>query len=173
MKAKRLICSAAVFFLIVFFGASFSVAATKVGVLNVQKVMTESKAGAAAFSKLKDEGQKMKEALDKKISEFKRLQQESMITSGDKHKEILKNLKNMKADIEGDQQKYARQMRELEIQTLKPIQSRVFELVKEEGEKGRYTLIVEGREAGVMYHEDSIDITEKIIKRYDAEYTKK
>lgn len=173
MKTKKLICSAAVFFLIVFFSASFSAAATKVGILNIQKVMTESKAGAAAFSKLKDESQKMKEALDKKISEFKRLQQESMITSGDKHKEILKNLKNMKADIEGDQQKYARQMRALEIQTLKPVRDRIFELVKEEGEKGGFTLILEGREAGVMYLKDSIDINEKIIKRYNAEYTKK
>lgn len=170
MKHK-IICGATVV-LLVLLSASFSFAAMKLGVVHFKNALTQSKAGKAAFDKLQGEGEKRKKLLDNKISEFKRLQQESMIAGGDKHKEIIDRLRDLKLDIEEDQKKYAREMQELELEVLKPVRERIIELVQAEGKKGGYTLVLENRESGTLYFNEAIDLTPTIIKRYDAEYAK-
>ncbi len=169
MKSRTIIYGAGLLICILI-SASFSYAASKVGVFDFKEVLTQSKAGAAAFEKLQEEGNTRKKQLDSKISEFKRLQQESMIVSGNKHKDVISKLKDLKQDIEGDQKTYAREMQEMELKMLKPVRARIVELVKDVGKKNNFTLILEVRESGTLYFDEAIDLTKTIIERYDAQY---
>ena len=47
------------------------------------------------------------------------------------------------------------------------MQKAVFEIVQKMGKKEGYLLILEKKNAGVMYNPESIDITDKIIMEYN------
>ena len=62
-------------------------------------------------------------------------------------------------------------MQGLNIKLVSRIQTDVVKLVEEVGKKEGFLLIIEKREAGVMYSPSTIDISDKIIQLYNQQYT--
>ena len=60
-----------------------------------------------------------------------------------------------------------KQIKELNNKLVNRIKKDVFDLIEEIGKKEGYLLIVEKREAGVMYSPSAIDITDKLIPQYN------
>lgn len=163
----------AVISMLIFLSASMAAAAgSKIGVFDFKEILTQSRAGVAAFDKLEQEGENRKKKLENKASEFKRLKQESAIVSGEKYQDIMGRLRDLKDDIEDDQKQYAREMQGMELELLKPVRAEIVDLIQAVGQKEHYTLILEIRESGCLYFDKAIDLTGIIIQRYDAQYKK-
>ncbi len=147
----------------------------KIGVLNIQKVLKSSSAGKEAQAEITKEGNKMKEDFDKKgkdIEELKKdLDRESMVMDKDSREEKERDIRIKLMDLKALQKKYTEELKAFEARRVRRIQKEIVELVKEIGKEEGYLMIVEN--IGVMYYPDSVDITDKFIKRYNKQYAEK
>jgi len=53
------------------------------------------------------------------------------------------------------------------------MQKEVVNLVSEMGKSGGYLLIIERRTGGVLYFPKSVDVTDKLIQKYNVTFAKK
>lgn len=142
----------------------------KIGVIDTQKIMRESRAAksARAFF-IKDVGAK-REVLKEKQKEVRLMDEElkkdwkNMAPSVRKEKADKlargdKDLKRLRSDLEEELKK---KEKELNRKLLREIS----EIVKEYSKKEKYSVILEKR--SLVASDEAIDITDKIIRLYDV-----
>ena len=142
----------------------------KIGVIDLPKIMQESKKAKEAKAQFLEEMEAKRSLLRKKQKEWTALQDlfkkdEKTLSTSEKQKRLdkiadeTKELRRLKADVEEDLKK---KDRELAQKLLSEIRQTAQDLLEKEG----YTLIVEKKLLVVM--DEAIDVTDKIIKMYDA-----
>mgnify|MGYP003874236445 FL=1 len=142
----------------------------KIGIIDTQEVMKESKAAKKARNLLMDELNEKRSLFSKKQDEVRLLEEEIKIkgdgmTESQKREKNdhlareVKNLQRLKTDLEED-------LNKKNVDLTQKILQEVSDVVKEFMKKEKYTLILEKR--SVVSSDEAIDITEKIIRLYDA-----
>ncbi len=164
-------------FLVMFalLGPLHAASVAKIGLVNFQRILKESSAGKAAQVEITEQGKKMKGDLEGKGAAIKskkeKFDRDKLILSREKLEEKERELRHMITDLKSDEKKYMEDFKRYEVRLLNRIKKDVLQIVKKMGKKGNYLLIIE--DAGVLYAPDSVDVTGKIIKAYNAEYAKK
>lgn len=146
----------------------------KVGYVDLQKALNLSRAGQAAKEKISEkvkgyegtietrqqELQKLKDELEKKallLSEEARSEKER------DYQQRLKEFQRFTKDIQDElQQKDADYTRD--------ILEDLFEVIEEVSAEEGYSLVLEKTESSILYAADQIDLTNAVIKAYDARY---
>lgn len=175
MKKQVLLLSVLIFFfgLIPFaFGADVA----KIGVLDFQKILTESSAGKMTQKQLREKGEELqnklkveKDQLDEMKKAFER---EALVLTPEKQEEKQRDFRIKINDFKKMQDDFAREFKQLEIKSLNKIQDDIFQLANELGKAEGYLLILEKKAGGVVYSPDQLDITDKIIKKYNLKASK-
>jgi outer membrane protein len=163
--------------LVILIGASLSgmgwSAEFKVGCIDIQRVMNECQAGLEAkkviakemekLQKLFEERQKelqaMKESLDK---QGPMLMPEARAT---KEREFQTKVRDYQRWLDDNQKEIQQKGREMERSILQGVQA----AIKKKGEEEGYTILLEKNENIVLFSSKAIDITDQIIKTYDAQ----
>ncbi|MDL1967157.1 MAG: OmpH family outer membrane protein [Deltaproteobacteria bacterium] len=170
MKTTKIASAAAILFL---FSLTLSYGAdvAKIGVVDFQRILEVSSAGKSAQTKIKSQGEKMETDLKKKGSELeelkKRLEREVLVMSSEMREEKEREFRIKINDFKSLEKKYKEEFKILNNRLVNRIKKDVFELIEEIGKKEGYLLIVEKREAGVLYSPTTIDITDKLIPLYN------
>ena len=150
---------------------------TKLGYVDMEKAVNESKAGKAArqkfmkyMEKKRTESQKrkkeltsMKQILEKQgalLAEDVRVEKEREYQK--KVREYQLYLKNLRDDARTKEMEMSKKI-------IRQIQQVIFSYAKKEG----YAMIFEKSRSGLLYAPESLDLTDTIIKIYDQEYAKK
>jgi outer membrane protein len=152
------------------FVASAFAADIKIGVIDTQRILAESKAGIASRTLFSKEVQESNNRLQAKQKEVQALQEElntkgkdmTALVLAEKQEEFskaYKELTRMKNDMTQDLE-----IRENELS--QKLLTAIGEIVLEYSQKEKFTLILE-KNALVTY-DKAIDITDKIIQLYDA-----
>ena len=176
MRTRTAVVSMAALFVAMMFlpGLAFAADVAKIGVLDAQRVLETSSAGKAAQARIKAQGSQKTDDLKKKAGEFKaleeQLQREVMVMSQEKRDDKSRELKIRKVEIEDLQKKYSREMNQLQQQELNRIQADIVNLAKEIGKEEGYLLILTKENA--VYYPSSIDVTDKLIQKYNAKFAK-
>lgn len=155
------------------FVAASPALAGKIGVVDINKGVQMTDQGKLALKDLKKEVDKIQSELDQKEKEI-----ESIRGQLEKGAGVLSNTARLK--LEGDLGRKSRSYRELyqesqsrirqlEMERTRPIINKMVALVKEFGTKQGYDVIFSSR-AGVVYSDNSIDITNQIIKLFDKQH---
>jgi len=146
----------------------------KIGVLNMQRVLSTSDAGKAAKAEIKTQRDKMLQDLKVKGAEIdalaKQVERESMVMSKEKREEMEREYRIRINDFKTLEKRYNTQSQDLQKRLLNGIVKDVLALVEEIGKNEGYLLIV--RREGVVYSPDSIDITDELIKQMNASFAK-
>jgi outer membrane protein len=164
--------------LAVLFFASFAFAAdgVKIGTVDLQKVVSMSGYGKAALAEVNKKGESLTEDFKKKEKELQelksRIEREALVMSPEKRDEQERDFRIKVGDLQSLEKKYKKELQELNVKLIGRIQTEVIDIVDDIGKKEGYVMILELREAGVMYVLESIDITDKIIKLYDEKFAK-
>ncbi len=144
----------------------------KIAVIDMQKVMRESHAGKAAMEKLNKKFEKLREELRKKQEELKAfkedLEKKAPLLSEEARAEKERQYKKMLRDFKDQSDDAQFEMRQAESRTMEPILKELEKIVTEIGKKKGYTLILENKMPGIYYVAPEADITDEIIKAYDA-----
>ena len=155
---------------------AFSANLNKIGVVDFQKILETSKVGKAAQTEIKSEGEKMEETLKEKGAEIealkKKLERDALVVDRDTRAEREREIRIKINDIKALQKKYMSDFRDLEARMIERIRTQLIGIIEEIGKKDGFLLIMEKREAGVLYSPNTVDITEKVIRLYNKKVEK-
>lgn len=147
-------------------------AANKIGVVNMDQAVNESKQGKRAQAELRRKAAKLESELKKlgaEVAELRKdLENTAMLLKADaklaKEREFERKVRRF-----NDRKRDASQeMREAQRDAFSPILQRMQGIIKRIGAKGGYSLITEARAA--LYYPKSADITLEVIAAYDKQY---
>ena len=143
----------------------------KIGVVDFQKVLSVSNAGKQAQAEINTKGKAMEADLKKKGSEIeeikKRIERETLVMSKENREEKEREFRIKLNDFKMLKKKYAGDFKRMEKRLVSRIQKEILQLVEEMGKKEGFLLIVEKREGGVLYYPSTIDITDRLIQKYN------
>lgn len=156
----------------IFAAPAYGADIAKIGVLDLQKVLTESEAGKAVQEKIQKRGREMEASLKEVGSQIDalsdQLSRDAMVMSKEKREEKQRELEIKKYDFQSLQKKYQSEFRDLENKMIDKLQKEIFALTDEIGKKEGYLLIIE--KSAAIYYPSSIDITDQLIEKYNASH---
>lgn len=159
----------------------------KVGVVDLQAVLDSSVRGKAAKERLKELGDQLQREIQAK-REFKErkeeelqnlrseIQRQGLVLSEQarmaKEEEFRKSIRELKRFID-DTNNFiddaTQEFREKEVRETQLLLVAIRDIVREVGESGQYTLILEGNDSAalVLYIAPTVDLTDEVIQRFD------
>ncbi len=144
----------------------------KIGYVDAQRVFSNSKVGKEAVKHLSELEQSYKQKLDAKKAEIDRMEEELrkqyFTLSESARQEKNEEVERAKIEIKRMAEDADRELAKLEKEYLSKIDREVSALIQEFGREGGYTLILGNVTSAVLYADESIDITEDVIRLYDS-----
>ena len=154
-------------------GSASAQDAPKIGYVDLQRALMESKAGQkakdafkvdmqklqAGLKKQQDELEKLKEQLERKARVLKESEREGM---EDEYRRKLRDFERSYKDSEAD-------LRRKDSQYTSRILEAMQEIIQAYAEQENYTMILERAASAMLYADDSIDLTDIIVKKYDTQ----
>ncbi len=143
----------------------------KVGVIDLQRCIQDSIEGKKAKNNLqakKDDMQKKLDVRQNKLLQIKKeLEKQSMMLSMDAKQDKEKEFERQRREFKYFYDDISNQMRKAEAEVRKVLLGELETVVGDIGQKGNYTLIFERRSSGIMYLQNTVDLTDEVIKAYD------
>ena len=146
-------------------------APARVAVVDVQKVLTQSAPGKAAYEKLKkiqeDRAAKAK-AMDDETRKLEAdLSTKRISLAEDKVAEMSKQLADKKIAMQRFMQDAEREIGEARDKELQALQTKIEPVIDAIGKEMGLALIFNKFESGLVYASDAVEITDTVIKRFN------
>jgi len=143
----------------------------KIGVINTQKILEESKIGKSIISDLEALRDRRKKELDNLKAEIDSLKREletqanllSQEAKREKEDALLKKQTGLRRNAED----FDKELRVKQDNALKEITGKIEKILKAIGKEQGYTIIL--NEAVALYFSTDIDITNEVIQRLNAQ----
>ncbi len=166
MKKLTIMMAATIFF------ATMAHAEVKIGYVDMQKAVQSTKAGQKAKKELEAEFEKRKKTLQSKEANLKKmgeeLEKKAMVLSDDvrakKQKEFQENMIEFQQNVQKNQQ----EIQEQEKKLTEPILKKLADVIGDIAKKENYTVILEKRENAVLWAQKDLDITDSVVKAFEA-----
>lgn len=149
-------------------------AETKIGFVDLQRAIREVEEGKVATATLKKDFDEKQRQLDGKKSEFDRLKTEF-------EKQSVVMAENVKKDKAAELDRKAMELQQLFMQLQKDLSEREGEVmrgivdkmagvVREIAEADGFSMVVERQDAGIVYAQPSLDLTNELVRKYNARF---
>lgn len=146
----------------------------RIGVIDIKKVINESKYGQEVMNQLQQKYNELSAKIQEKAKEVQALKDEiekkSSLWSEDvkekkqsEYQKMLRELKSMQEDAQYEMKEYEKKMLDPVFKELEKV---IDDFVKIE----KYDLILEKNQPGIYHVSSEIDITQKIIELFDKHY---
>ena len=153
--------------------APLAAQAVKVGVVDLQKFQKNSKSfqksSVSVKKKFDDMQQKLNDertALAKLDEEFKKqTMMLSLDAQDDKKRELEKKQRHFKFMYDD----FTQEMKDVEMDAIKKVMKELEKIVEKMGEKEGYTIILERRTLGLLYFNNTVDLTDRVTDAYDKQ----
>ncbi len=143
-----------------------------IAVIDVQRVVTESDPGKQAL-------QKLKELQDAKVDEGRVLQQtlaglqeqmakQRFTLSEERLAEMNKQLEDGQIALQRFQDDAERELDEARRRELGSLEGRIIPVINQVGVERGFTVIFNKFQSGLVYADDSVDITDEVIRRFNT-----
>ena len=181
MKAINLIVLSVAFACFTFFAAPAEAAGMKIGVVNLQKAVNNTKEGQAGTKRIGDKMKREQGIMQKKEAELKsmqeQLQTQAYSMSESERMAKQEKLQKLALDFKLYRENVARTFQTEQQEVIKKIYNGLKNVITEYAKKQGFTMIIEGGTAPgtpgtVIYNDAEIDITDTVVKLYDAKYSK-
>jgi outer membrane protein len=174
---KKILIAVITLALVAGFSPVFGADVAKIGVVDFEKILKESSAGKLTQKELSTKGEEFKlklknekDGLDELSKAFER---EALVLSPEKKKEKEREFRIRVNDFKKMQKEISKEFKGIEIKLINQMQKDVFQIVDELGKEEGFLLIIERKTAGVIYRPSNVDITDAVIKKYNAMAAKK
>ena len=156
--------------------SSYGADVAKIGIVDFQRILKTSSAGKKATAEINKRGKKIEADLKKKGEEIEatknKLEREALVMSREMREEKEREIRIKINDFKSLQKRYVAEFKENEKRLVGRIQEEILTIIDEMGKKEGFLLILEKREAGVMYSPNTIDITDRLIQKYNASFAR-
>ena len=149
----------------------------KIGIIDLQKILSTSDAGKTAQSKIAEKGKEMEANLMAAATaiteETERYEREATVMSSEARSDKERELRIKKLDFDDLKEKYESEFNAYNQELVNQFKADVLSAVDVIGKKEGYTLILEKNSSGVVYNPSTIDLTDKAILQYNEDNAKK
>jgi outer membrane protein len=149
----------------------------KIGYIDVQRVLARSQAGVAAREQLEKERATIQKDMDTRRQELEKLRDEmekkGALMTPDARREKQEAFERKRRDAARAADDYQKELEKKEGQLLQKVLQEVSGVIEKVGKEKNYYMIVEKRNAGVLYAATDADLTDEIIRAYDRDGAKK
>ncbi len=160
------------FLILAFQGVSYALDA-KIGYVDLQKALNESEGGKRAKSSLEEIIKAKQKIIDERGAEIEKLKSEmdkqASLLSAEalkkKQDELDRKIREYKRFVQDSQE----EVKKKEAELTKEILNDLVKVVQQIGKEENYTIILEKAEGLILYADSAIDLTDKVIKRYNEE----
>jgi outer membrane protein len=151
-------------------------AGTRIGYVDVQRVLVRSIAGVAAREQLERDKVTMQKDVDNRRTEADKLREElekkGLVLSGEARREKEETLQRKVRDLRRLAEDLEKELQRKEQLATQRILGELTGIIEKMGKERGFLLIVERRSAGVVYGDPEGDVTDEVIKLYDQEKAK-
>ncbi len=148
----------------------------KVGTIDFQRILDVSIAGKEAQAELNKQGRQMQADIESKGAEIegdrKQFDKDALVMNQQMKDAKKKEINDKIQQFRILQQRYTKISRELQFRLMGKIRNDIDGIVKGIGKKEGYLMIFEQKEAGIIYMPSKLDISDKVIKLFDAQHAK-
>lgn len=144
----------------------------KIGIIDLQMVIANSRAGKAAKSAFEAEFKQKQQIIESKSSQLESMKNE-FIQNGPVMNEVTRKQKAEQIDrldkeLQRSRADFRDELQKRDYELLEKILKDLDGILQSIGKSGGFTLIIEKTEGGVIYASPTIDITQQVIQAYDA-----
>lgn len=148
-------------------------AQTKIAVVDLQRAMNETEDGRRAKARLQRLFKRRQQELDAAQNKLKKMKEDierqKNVLSREALEQRLEEYQKAFIDLQSTYVEYQRELATKEAQLTKGILERMQEILQRIGQSDGYDLIVEANEGGVVWVPSNMDLTDRVIQRYNAE----
>lgn len=153
--------------------APLAAQSVKVGVVDLQKFQKNSKAFQRASLSVKKKFDDMQQKLNDERNAVSKLEEElkkqSMMLSLDAQEDKKRELEKKQRQFKFMYDEYSQEMKETEMEAIKKVMKELEKVVEDMGKKEGYTIILERRTLGLLYFNNTIDLTDRVTEAYDKQ----
>ncbi|MBI4511616.1 MAG: OmpH family outer membrane protein [Deltaproteobacteria bacterium] len=146
--------------------------ATKVGYIDLQRTLNETKAGRAARDRLEGEKKKKQKEIDEKQAEIKKgaeeLEKQRVVLKQDVLRQREKELQERYVALQNTFMQHQQDLAKREAQLTREIFEKASKIIESIAKRDGFTMILEKTEGAVLYADSSMDITPEVNKRLDS-----
>lgn len=146
----------------------------KIGIVNMQVLIEECDAGKDALKLLSEQFSEERSELDKMAADLQRraeeLQAESDFLSSESLEEKKREFVTRKRKFEDRTRFFARNMETAEERIRQDMQALIYKASQQFAEKGKYTIVLNGNQAGLLYADRNLDVTQELLKEINSIY---
>jgi outer membrane protein len=146
--------------------------APKVGVVDSQQVLERSQEGKRVTAQLEAKNKTLQEdlvRLDDKIRDLEtRLNTQRLTLSQEALANLASDLDKQRTDRARFVEDSRRELNDLQMRLFNRLQSELRPIITEVGKEKNLDLIFDVGNSGIIYFNPAVDLTEEVIKKYDA-----
>jgi outer membrane protein len=159
--------------LVVALAPALARAEQKIGFVDLQRALNEVDEGKAAKALLKKDFDEKQKQLDGKKAEFDKLQadveKQAVVMSDAAKKDKANELDRRARELQGLFMQLQKDLSDRERDATKGIYDRMAVIVREIAEAEGFTVVLE-KNAGLLYAPTSLDLTNELIRKYNARH---
>ncbi len=144
----------------------------KIGVINVERLVQESALGKEAFNRVKKLNDSKKEEGEKLSKELREMEQkladQGSAMADDKRDALQKSYQEKAIAFKRFQDDANRDLEAAQKKELSELERRVFPVINQVGKEKGYTLILNKFQSGLVFVDDSVDITDEVLKVFNT-----
>lgn len=176
MKVKAWLLTAAMVCTVGLTAAVQAHAEAKIGVMNVQKVISLSDSGKVAKThfegRMTELQSKFKSEEDELVALQDEIEKKSSAWSEQVKQDKVRDFQKKRRELQTKTEDARFELKQLQEKELQPILKTLEDVVKAYGKKNGYDLIIDIK-SGVLYFDGAIDVTDAIIKDLNSSMKKK
>ncbi|MGM0423304.1 MAG: OmpH family outer membrane protein [Thermodesulfobacteriota bacterium] len=140
----------------------------KVGVVDLQHVLEESKPGKKAIQNLEQEFQGLQQRLDQRKSELDELREEmqkqSLVMSQEAQSDKESEFRQKVQKFQELYQEYQNRMQAKEKELREPIIEDLVDIIQDYGQEHGFDIILDKQNSGLVFNTEELEITEPILE---------
>lgn len=145
--------------------------AIKLAVIDVERILLESNRGKAALEEIDALRQQMgqqAQGMQKEITDLRtRIQEGGLSLAEGTLADLRKQLEDKMIALQRFNDDATRELTKKRNEVLDQIEQSVFPVINQIGKEGGYTLIFNKFNSGLVYADETVDITARVIERYN------
>lgn len=147
-------------------------AEVKIGIVDLQRALNESASGKRAKEQFKVEFDRMQNSLKGEKDRLDRLKEEldkqSVVLKDEERKNKADEFERKRRDLRRKLEDSDAELRKKDSELTGDILKELAVVIQEIGQRDGYTVILENSSSSVLYGAKSIDVTDEVIRTYDA-----
>lgn len=172
MRRSTIYILSLVVFIAVLASLSFAQQAAKIGVINSQNVLENSAEGKRVIAQLQDKDNKIQGELAKLDDDIRaletRLNTQRLTLSEESILQLSSDLDRKRTDRKRRAEDSFKELQALQMRLFNRVQSELLPIIEQIGKDQGFDIIFDLSKSGSVYFNPTLDVTDEVIKKYDA-----